>query len=53
MHRQPVFVGSPLYGNGISDKIFNNGLCLPSGSNLSDDEQERIFSVLKKIFRKH
>ncbi len=53
MHRQPVFVGSPFYGNGISDQLFNNGLCLPSGSNLSDDEQERIFSVLKKIFRKH
>ena len=53
MHRQPVFAGSPFYGNGISDQLFNNGLCLPSGSNLSDDEQERIFSVLKKIFRKH
>jgi dTDP-4-amino-4,6-dideoxygalactose transaminase len=52
MHRQPVFAGSPFYGNGISGQLFENGLCLPSGSNLSDEEQGRIFSVLKKIFRK-
>ena len=52
MHRQPVFAGSPFYGNGISDQLFENGLCLPSGSNLSGEEQARIFSVLKKIFRK-
>ena len=52
MHRQPVFAGSPFYGNGISDQLFENGLCLPSGSNLSGEEQGRIFSVLKKIFRK-
>ena len=52
MHRQPVFAGSPFFGNGISDQLFENGLCLPSGSNLSGEEQARIFSVLKKIFRK-
>ncbi len=39
MHLQPVFKDAPYYGSGISESLFNNGLCLPSGSNL--DEQER------------
>jgi len=46
MHLQPVFAGYPAYVNGISEDLFNNGLCLPSGSNLSDDE---LGSVIKQI----
>jgi dTDP-4-amino-4,6-dideoxygalactose transaminase len=53
MHQQPVFVSSKSYLNGISDKLFMNGLCLPSGSNLTDYEFERIFNCLDKIFSKH
>ena len=53
MHQQPVFSSSKSYLNGVSDKLFENGLCLPSGSNLSDDEFERIFNCLDKIFSKH
>jgi dTDP-4-amino-4,6-dideoxygalactose transaminase len=42
MHLQPIFKDAPYYGQGISDKLFQYGLCLPSGSNLTDGDQERI-----------
>ena len=53
MHQQPVFSSSKSYLNGVSDKLFENGLCLPSGSNLTDDEFQRIFNCLDSIFSKH
>ena len=52
MHQQPVFATSKNYLNGVSDKLFENGLCLPSGSNLTEDEFERIFNCLDIIFSK-
>jgi dTDP-4-amino-4,6-dideoxygalactose transaminase len=42
MHLQPVFSGYPAYLNGVAEQLFINGLCLPSGSNLSEEEKERI-----------
>lgn len=51
MHLQPVFAGSPAYVNGTSEKLFDQGLCLPSGSNMTDEEFDRISEVLKKAFR--
>jgi len=53
MHQQPVFSSSKNYLNGVSDKLFENGLCLPSGSNLTDEEFERSFNCLDTIFSKH
>ena len=53
MHQQPVFASSKSYLNGVSDKLFDNGLCLPSGSNLREDEFERILNCLDKIFAEH
>jgi dTDP-4-amino-4,6-dideoxygalactose transaminase len=53
MHQQPVFSSSKIYLNGVSDTLFENGLCLPSGSNLTDNEFEKIFSCLDTIFSKH
>lgn len=50
MHMQPVFEGGDFFGSGICEDLFKNGLCLPSGSNLTEDEFERIFSVFKKFF---
>ncbi|MGE8512618.1 MAG: DegT/DnrJ/EryC1/StrS family aminotransferase [Chryseobacterium culicis] len=50
MHLQPVFETSPYYGGNISEKLFDNGLCLPSGSNLSDDDRERITKVVHTYF---
>ncbi|RAR70230.1 aminotransferase class I/II-fold pyridoxal phosphate-dependent enzyme [Flavobacterium aciduliphilum] len=42
MHLQPVFSHSPYYGGSVSEKLFNSGLCLPSGSNLNEEEKQRI-----------
>jgi dTDP-4-amino-4,6-dideoxygalactose transaminase len=50
MHQQPIFASSKNYLNGVSDQLFENGLCLPSGSNLSDEEFDRIFTCLDSIF---
>ncbi len=50
MHLQPVFSHCPAYVNGTSEALFNNGLCLPSGSNLTENELERIEEVLRGEF---
>lgn len=52
MHLQPVFKDAPYYGEDISEKLFNNGLCLPSGSKLSDDEKNRISEGIKTYLKK-
>ena len=50
MHLQPVFSSCAAYINGVSDKLFNNGLCLPSGSNMSDDDRMRVIkSIIKNL----
>jgi dTDP-4-amino-4,6-dideoxygalactose transaminase len=48
MHLQPVFSACPAYVNGTSEELFTKGLCLPSGSNLSDEDRQRILEVLNK-----
>lgn len=50
MHRQPVFEQYPFYGNGTSDQLFKNGLCLPSGSSLSKKDLKRITDTLYRVF---
>ena len=51
MHMQPVYEGTKFFGSGVCEKLFEQGLCLPSGSNLTEAEFERIFSALSKIFK--
>lgn len=51
MHRQPVFQKYPFYGNGVAEQLFNDGLCLPSGSNLTEAEKSRIAAVIEKIYK--
>ncbi len=53
MHQQPVFANAKSYLNGVSDNLFENGLCLPSGSNLTNEEFSRIFDCLDTIFTKY
>ena len=48
MHRQPVFKDCMSFTNGTSEKLFNNGLCLPSGSNLTQSDLDRIINVILK-----
>jgi dTDP-4-amino-4,6-dideoxygalactose transaminase len=49
MHLQPVFAEAPYYGANISEKIFKSGLCLPSSSNLTEEEKLRIQNVIQKF----
>ena len=53
MHQQPIFSSTKRYLNGVSDDLFENGLCLPSGSNLTEIEFNRIFNCLDKIFSRY
>ncbi len=50
MHMQPVFANCPAYVDGTSETLFNKGLCLPSGSNLTDNDRERIKNVVVSYF---
>jgi dTDP-4-amino-4,6-dideoxygalactose transaminase len=52
MHLQPVFKGFPFYGRGISQELFEGGLCLPSGSNLAETDLERVVNCVQKVYRK-
>ena len=51
MHLQPVFSSHPAFVNGTSEALFEKGLCLPSGSNMTDDDRERVMESLNKCFR--
>jgi dTDP-4-amino-4,6-dideoxygalactose transaminase len=50
MHLQPIFKNAPYYGGNISETLFKNGLCLPSGSNLLVHDKERIKECLNNYF---
>src|SRR5690554_3448451 len=49
MHMQPVFEGTPFYGDGTSEALFDKGLCLPSGSSLTNDDIMRVIEVIKGL----
>lgn len=51
MHLQPIFKSTTYFGDGLSERLFGNGLCLPSGSNLTEDEWGRIMGVLDGVFK--
>ena len=47
MHKQPVYKDAPAYINGVSESLFRQGLCLPSGPMVADDDVARIVSTIK------
>ena len=49
MHLQEVFKNYPAYLNGVSEHLFSNGLCLPSGSNLADGDIQRIAATIRDV----
>ena len=49
MHLQPVFKDAPFYGNGTSERLFEMGLCLPSGPTLTDEDIERVTKVIYNL----
>jgi len=48
MHLQPVFNNCKIYNNGLSEYLFNLGLCLPSGSNMSISDQNRVIKIISQ-----
>lgn len=50
MHLQPIFAQCAFYGDGVSEKLFDEGLCLPSGSNLLKADLERVAAIIKSLF---
>lgn len=52
MHLQPVFKKHPYYGKQVAETLFKNGLCLPSGSNLTEEDRQRIAAVIERLFKK-
>ncbi len=51
LHLQPVYKGSAYYGNGFAEKIFKNGLCLPSGTTLLDEDIIKISNIILELFQ--
>ena len=52
LHLQPIFSQYHYFGGNIAETLFDNGLCLPSGPILTNNEKERIQSVVVELFRK-
>ena len=52
MHLQPVFKDAPYYGEDIAEEAFLTGLCLPSGSNLTGEEKQRIQGAIEDFLQK-
>jgi dTDP-4-amino-4,6-dideoxygalactose transaminase len=50
MHLQPVFNTYQAFTNGVSEDLFNRGLCLPSGSNMSDQDLNRVVDIIKNLY---
>src|SRR5690606_12377505 len=50
LHTQPIFKTFPSYLNGVSEELFEKGLCLPSGSNLKNEEINRIVKICLELF---
>jgi dTDP-4-amino-4,6-dideoxygalactose transaminase len=50
MHLQPVFADFPVLGGDVSARLFERGLCLPSGSSLSEPQRDRVVSAIREAF---
>ena len=46
MHLQPVFAGCPAHVRGLSESLYARGLCLPSGTGMSEEDLERIIACV-------
>jgi dTDP-4-amino-4,6-dideoxygalactose transaminase len=52
MHLQPVFATYPVYGGRVAENLFEEGLCLPSGSSLTSSERDRVIALIREVFGK-
>ncbi|MEG3934357.1 DegT/DnrJ/EryC1/StrS family aminotransferase [Microcoleus sp. T3_B1] len=53
LHLQPVFADCECMGGAVAEELFEYGLCLPSGSNLTDEDLERVTSAIAQIHKEH
>jgi len=51
LHQQPVFAGAEVYQRGVADQLFAQGLCLPSGSGLTEEDRQRVIEILKTALK--
>ena len=51
MNMQPVYADAPFYGDGTAERLFNSGLCLPSGSILTDEEIATVATAIKAFVK--
>ena len=51
MHLQPVYADAPTVGGAVAADLFARGLCLPSGSNLTAAQQERVIGAVRALAR--
>ena len=49
MHMLPIYIDAPYYGGDVCEKLFEQGLCLPSGSSLTDSDIKRVIEALRKV----
>jgi dTDP-4-amino-4,6-dideoxygalactose transaminase len=49
MHLQPLYADAPVFGGAVAEQVFSTGLCLPSGSGLTDDDLQRIVDVVRSV----
>ncbi|MDP1580151.1 MAG: aminotransferase class I/II-fold pyridoxal phosphate-dependent enzyme [Candidatus Didemnitutus sp.] len=52
MHLQPIFRECPNYGGAVGERLFADGLCLPSGSNLTMSDLERVVEAVRDVFKR-
>ena len=53
MHLQPIFKGAQYFGSDLAERLFQNGLCLPSGSNLTEKDLQRITATFEELDHQH
>ncbi|MGR3549524.1 DegT/DnrJ/EryC1/StrS family aminotransferase [Pseudooceanicola sp.] len=52
MHMQPLYAGAPYHGAGVDERLFANGLCLPSGSDMTDEQQDEVIERVTTLLDK-
>jgi pyridoxal phosphate-dependent aminotransferase EpsN len=52
MHLQPVFASAEMHGGKVSARLFDQGLCLPSGAGLSEEDRGRVIMSVKRVFNR-
>jgi dTDP-4-amino-4,6-dideoxygalactose transaminase len=50
MHLQPVFASAEMHGGQVSERLFEHGLCLPSGAGMSSEDRQRVIAGVLKCF---